>query len=134
MNDEIENQLKGILNQLDLVLSAAEGQARRVKLLQADIEAMLDPSEPEQQQLVEPDDKGFGVWWAIYPRKEKRKVAERTWKRLTKAQRDAAMADTKRRPWPESKQYIPHATTYLNQERWTDPLPEDETAAEEFML
>lgn len=71
---------------------------------------------------------GFSSFWDIYPRKENKKKAEQVW-RTHQLYRyaDTIIADVearkvKHRPWLEG--FIPHATTYLNGERWNDAIDE----------
>ena len=82
------------------------------------------PIPPEGASVV---DDGFADFWRIYPRKDGRKKAQTAWRNLTKAKQQAAMADVPARSRTEAwtkdgGRFVPHATTYLHQERWTDPL------------
>ncbi len=69
----------------------------------------------------------FAEFWQAYPRKMKRKVAERKYLLLDKRLHDKILSaleefkDTEE--WQEEGgQYIPHPSTWLNQERWEDEL------------
>jgi hypothetical protein len=70
----------------------------------------------------------FELFWTAYPRKTAKQSAVKTWKKLSKSkdfdpQEVIAIAeDYSRSDLPEQK-FIPHASTWLNQERWRDPLP-----------
>jgi len=68
--------------------------------------------------------KDFDEFWTIWPRKVGRKPAELKWSNLTEDQKSAAIADVGKRnrfkAWSNNPRLIPHAGTYLNQERWTD--------------
>jgi DNA replication protein DnaC len=69
----------------------------------------------------------FDDFWLLYPRRVARKDAERAWSRMNEAQRMAAVVALVdwRRVWQArgDVQYVPHASTWLNGERWTDELP-----------
>jgi hypothetical protein len=66
----------------------------------------------------------FDEFWSVYPKKVKRKGAEKIW-RSKKLDRNAEqiIADVTNRArsdrsWLDG--FIPHPTTYLNGERWND--------------
>ena len=74
------------------------------------------------------DDDGFHDFWALYPRKVARKAAFKAWQKLRPdpALRETLLAALRAQMQSEqwqSPQYIPHASTWLNGERWTDQLP-----------
>lgn len=79
-------------------------------------------------------DDGFKDFWSAYPRKVGKPVAHKAYvKALTKANREAIMKGLE--VWATSSdwakddgQFIPHASTWLNQERWNDE-PRKATAA-----
>ena len=80
----------------------------------------------------------FNQFWNLYPRKVKKFVAMRTWNRLSKKEIDEifkVLEDHMIR-WKETEiQYVPHASTWLNQKRWEDelePLPEKELSSDEY--
>lgn len=88
------------------------------------------PSEPDKRKEKSKDwsdDKQWLAFWEIYPRKDGKQNAMRAW-----AQIDPDMplfakivADVRRRvksdQWiRDNGQFIPHASTYLNQRRWDD--------------
>lgn len=77
------------------------------------------------QPLPETADVSFDEFWALYPRKVARKTAQAKWKKLGKRKQQAALKHLKKSPYASSDpQFIPHPTTYINQERWDDePLP-----------
>jgi hypothetical protein len=69
----------------------------------------------------------FAAAWALYPRKVNRKDAERAWVRLPHASQSAAMdaLPTHVLYWSATgteKEFIPHFSTWINGERWTDEL------------
>ena len=80
----------------------------------------------------------FNQFWNSYPRKVKKFVARRTWGRLTNKEIEEISKVLKDHivRWEETEiQYVPHASTWLNQKRWEDelePLPKKEISSDEF--
>lgn len=74
----------------------------------------------------------FGTFWELYPRKVARKAAERAFARVVKADYQELFAGLLlwRREWLRrgEMEFVPHAATWLNGERWTDELPTPPTA------
>lgn len=69
----------------------------------------------------------FEQFWAQYPRKVAKAVARKAWARLTKQQQsDALDAISNHIAYWKLKEtateFIPHCSTFLNQERWEDEL------------
>jgi len=69
----------------------------------------------------------FNEFWKLYPRKVSKKMAEKAWNRLSKLkQADALEALPNHIQYWKLKntetEYIPHATTWINQGRWEDEL------------
>ena len=67
----------------------------------------------------------FKQFWKLYPRKIAKLVAERSWKRLPKKDINAIFKVLHEHliRWKYKEiQYIPHASTWLNQRRWEDEL------------
>lgn len=63
----------------------------------------------------------FEEFWSLYPRKTAKKPARTKWNRLTKTDREAALNHIRSKPYEAREaQFIPHPSTYLNQERWND--------------
>lgn len=74
---------------------------------------------------VEPE--GFAAFWSLYPRKDAKGAALKAWTRLAPdAALQSVIADAlshqRQSPkWLENGgEYIPHASTWLNGQRWTD--------------
>jgi hypothetical protein len=71
----------------------------------------------------------FDEFWKLYPRRIAKNKAFLKWRRLKTDQRRAALDHLNRQPFADvDLQFVPHPTTYLNQERWideSDPRPED---------
>ena len=69
----------------------------------------------------------FEPWWSHYPRKLARGAAERAYIRaLTKTSPETLLAAVQRfasQCAGKDPQYVPHAATWLNAERWSDEAP-----------
>ena len=69
----------------------------------------------------------FDEFWAIWPRKESKKTARAAWARAVKktdAQRIIAAARALvASPHRSEDRFMPYGASWLNQERWNDPLP-----------
>ena len=70
----------------------------------------------------------FDDFWAVWPRKDAKKNAAVAFARAVQradvrviVAAATAYAQSPHRP---EKQYVPHAATWLNGDRWNDPLPE----------
>lgn len=85
----------------------------------------------------------FAEFWSVYPRADAKKAAEKIWnrQRLDRVA-DSIIGDVRRRiadgAWRE-KQFTPYASTYLNQERWTDeaaaqPAPGGKTEQPDWLV
>ena len=69
----------------------------------------------------------FDEFWMLYPRKVAKASARKVWQKLTEEQQLlAAKAISNHCQYWKAKEtaldYIPHASTWLNQERWEDEL------------
>lgn len=63
----------------------------------------------------------FGDFWTAYPRKIGKGAALKAFKRaLAKTDAETILKAVKGYPWPSEREYIPHASTWLNGERWSD--------------
>jgi hypothetical protein len=73
------------------------------------------------------DKAGFDAFWAAYPKKKAKAQAEKAWKKLNPSielqiEMGKALEKAKKsRDWNNNDgQYIPYASTWLNNARWTD--------------
>lgn len=69
----------------------------------------------------------FEQFWAKYPRKVAKAVARKAWARMTAQQHESALDALPNHIayWKlkeTSTEFIPHCSTFLNQERWEDEL------------
>tara|TARA_Y100000590_G_C15311118_1_gene860178 strand:+ start:94 stop:465 length:372 start_codon:yes stop_codon:yes gene_type:complete len=76
----------------------------------------------------------FLQFWKIYPRKVAKVAAQRSWKRLKVKDIDDIFKVYKEHliRWRGTDiQFVPHASTWINQRRWEDelePLPENKSS------
>ena len=68
----------------------------------------------------------FDDFWSLWPRKTARKISEQAWMRLNIVDQKLAMNDCVARYKNTPKQFVPHASTYLNGARWEDEIVSDE--------
>ena len=69
----------------------------------------------------------FDRFWAKYPRKEKKKDAQKAWSKIQAADVELIFStiDTHIRYWRRRKrEFIPLAGTWLRGEQWTDEIEE----------
>ncbi len=80
----------------------------------------------EEKQKHVPQAARFPDFWAAYPVKRGKKTARDKWKQKhLDAIADRLIADVQRRTksdWQWLGGFVPHASTYLHQERWEDEL------------
>ena len=75
----------------------------------------------------------FDKFWSLYPRKVAKVAAQRSWKRLTNKNIQSIFEVLHEHliRWKfKDLQYVPHASTWINQRRWEDelePLPADKS-------
>jgi biotin operon repressor len=76
----------------------------------------------------------FEEFWVCYPRKTARGAAEQAWEKACKsAEPDTIIQSVANASWPNDPQYIPHASTWLNQKRWLDEaLPKPMSLIEQY--
>lgn len=71
--------------------------------------------------------------WNIYPRKVGKGGARKAWEKITMTPELVATikksieVHKRTEQWSESPKYIPHLSTFLNQERWTDEVEVKQT-------
>lgn len=73
-------------------------------------------------------DPTFADFWLLFPKRIARMEAHKAWSKLKPAQHVEALVGLVewRKVWlSEGRlQFVPNASTWLNQERWTDELPQ----------
>ena len=74
------------------------------------------------------DEPTFADFWLLYPKRIARMEAEKSWSKLCGEMQIQALTSLLnwRSVWlAEGRlQFVPNASTWLNQQRWTDELPE----------
>jgi len=83
-------------------------------------------SKPRHRENWEP--KHFKIFWKAYPRKTGKDGAIRAWNRLKpcEALMNEMYIHYSQAYTSTEKQFIPHASTYLNQARWNDEIINNE--------
>lgn len=67
----------------------------------------------------------FAEFWEKYPRKIARRYAQKCWERLSNEEKEAALMALPRHIayWrTREPEFVPHASSWLNQGRWEDEL------------
>jgi hypothetical protein len=77
---------------------------------------------PDSKPDNKTDNGQFDEFWKNYPRKEKKKMAQILFNKLSQENKIKAINDCKIRYVNKERQYIPHPTTYLNGEAWNDEI------------
>lgn len=71
---------------------------------------------------------GFPDFWIVWPRKDSKKSAQAAWSKATRVATSDVIYEAARlyalHPHRAAKQFVPYAATWLNGERWNDPLPD----------
>jgi hypothetical protein len=66
----------------------------------------------------------FDAFWKAYPRKVGKGQAQKAWLvAVRKADPERIVEGVERYPWPDDPAFVPHASTWLNGQRWEDELP-----------
>jgi hypothetical protein len=94
----------------------------------SDRKRMLADDTTEERREEERQRKGeipFEVFWEMYPNHRNPKKAETKWKGLTVKNQKLAMEALPNHVahW-DNPRFVPYATTWINQERWLDEIPE----------
>jgi len=93
-------------------------------------------NEPINRNLSkESSARGFDKFWLAYPRKTAKGAAEKAWEKAARLEDPEKIIDAVgRASWPNDPQFIPHASTWLNQKRWLDENTRVLTLAEQYAL
>lgn len=81
---------------------------------------------------------GFEEFWGAYPRKVGKPTARKAWEKLNMTpdlldKMLKAIQSWKRSEQWQEERYIPHPTTWLNQERWNDEPPKPKKGHGEYI-
>lgn len=105
-----------------------EGVTPNEVLLPHPIPSHTHPIPNKDITTQNPSDSDFNLFWSIYPRREAKGAARTAFlKAAKKASVEAIIEGAKRFASDPNRQpeFTAHASTWLNQERWTDaPLPQ----------
>ena len=78
-------------------------------------------------KLVKTSEPLFDSFWSIWPRGEGKADAVRAWAKAIRKVDGQTIVDAARSlaesPYRDAKEFMPHGATWLNGERWNDPLP-----------
>lgn len=98
---------------------------------QNDVTAVTKPEVARKKVSSADADGAFDLFWAKYPRKVAKQAAVKAFAKATKTTTPEEVMVGLRRylpVWAKSeKQYIPHASTWLNDGRWEDEDPSADT-------
>lgn len=89
---------------------------------------------PKVEEIFQ-EELDFKIFWNAYPKKEGKKEAEKAYKKARKHVKAEilleALEDHKKKKFSKTTyEYIPHASTWLNQERWNDVISENSQKTE----
>lgn len=109
--------------------SVTQDNARLDKIREEENIINTPPISPPRGEGVNKYPADFLQFWAVYPRKTGKDAALKSWRR----RKDKPPTDelirivAEQKTWPQwtkdGGEYIPHASTWLNQGRWADELP-----------
>lgn len=99
--------------------STREGKGREDK------KESKTPPPPPASGGGERDSAEFLTFWRLFPKRIGKGAARKAFAgALTKTTAATIMAALQRAVWPPEPRFIPHPSTWLNQERWSDEPPE----------
>lgn len=108
-----------------------------VEAVRRSVEAWLKLHPRRVGKARSPDDPDFDDFWAEYPLKKARLEALKVWRKIspdeaTRVKIMAALREEKKsHQWTKERgKYVPHATTWLNGERWKDERGQSPAAPE----
>lgn len=92
------------------------------------------PHSPQSEAKADAQERRFSEFWTQYPKKVGKKAALTSWKRIKpdaalfeRIMQAIAKAKASEQWNREGGRFIPNPTTWLNQGRWDDEIPETET-------
>jgi hypothetical protein len=128
--NSIDSQVKGFEDKTGIILHPSVGGCVGVitpPSLQVEVEGKVEVEEKEENNGVfeaEIIEYSFTDFWEVYPNKTNKKLAEVKFNKLTKEQKDLVEYHlplfVANKPFKEYN--YPHATTYLNQDRYKDEI------------
>lgn len=114
-------------NRLDKAEAEADTSTHTEDGVQGLMDIRLDEDAPPPDKLSR-----FGEFWDLYPRRIQRARAESAWKKLTKAQKQAAIDAVPHHcaMWARQareKDKVPYPATWLNGKSWEDEIWEEKS-------
>jgi len=107
--------------------SRAQAQAKQSASGQVEPPSRPVPSRPKDSSPSAGAETEFEDWWAVYPRKVAKGAAAKAYKAASKKADAETLVAGLRRALPgwvgKEPDFIPHAATWLNAERWADEAP-----------
>ena len=105
-------------------------EIRQLRLEIAEVKALLEPK-PKAKPKVKGYSEAFEAFWREYPNKQGKAAAYRAWQRYhLNSKADQIIEDVRKRKasdpqWlAEDGKYIPHGSTWINNQRWEDDISE----------
>lgn len=108
------------------VIPENKGVEPACAVLADDKQSACPETEGETEADIYSADAHFDEFWSAYPRKVDKKRAKSRWDRMKVSEREAAVADVRRRNlagefWGKEKlEFVKHPSSYLNGENWND--------------
>lgn len=127
-NDKKENKRPIVHSQISLLTDRERQEEKEREKAEEEKKRVAAEKRKEKQQEKKEQEEKFSKFWEAYPRKEGRKVAAQRWEKIKP---DDALFDQimeaierqKKATWKDKEvKFIPHPSTWLNQERWTDQI------------
>lgn len=90
--------------------------------------AAAEKRKQEKKQEEKEQEEKFARFWEVYPRRAGKKTAVQSWRKIKPddilfEQILNAVEQQKKTIWKDKElQFVPHPSTWLNQERWTDQV------------
>jgi len=127
--NSIDSQVKGFEDKTGIILTPTQGGAKGGSITpteQVEEKEEVEVEVKEENNIVFAEilEFSFDEFWSMYPNKTNKKKAEEKFNKLTKKQKEKI---EKHLPFfinnkPFKEYTFPHATTYLNQERYNDEI------------
>ena len=126
--DKKENKRPIVHSQISLLTDRERQEEKEREKAEEKKKRVAAEKRKEKQQEKKEQEEKFSKFWEAYPRKEGRKVAAQRWEKIKP---DDALFDQimeaierqKKTTWKDKEvKFIPHPSTWLNQERWTDQV------------
>ena len=73
-------------------------------------------------EITEGEKIPFETFWELYPRSENKKQANEKWLKLKKSEQEIIIEKLPKMFIGKELNFIPHASTFLNQKRWEDEI------------